>query len=84
MKFTKKQRREIYEKAYVRIKDGYDEFICGAIGDEIDSLRWNEFENWFYEFGLFKPERTSSDGGWFGTRKRRLIALLFMIELTKD
>jgi hypothetical protein len=88
MKFTKKQRREIYEKAHDLIgkPDGVNlrfEYACTAI-HYITNIDRKNILKYFPELNLFNP----NDGFcawwlWYEYEARR-IALLFCAEMCKD
>jgi hypothetical protein len=94
MKFTKKQRREIYEKAYNDLesrgsRNGMS-FCCHVLAVQVKErcIDLEYLSENLPEFYLFKPEYIcSSHSTWFdglSGHSDRLNALLLCAELCKD
>jgi hypothetical protein len=94
MKFTKKQRREIYLKAHKGLEDLGNRsamaFCCNVLGQQVNiqCLQMDHIADLLPEFYLFKPDHiVYSHSTWFDGRDNhsdRLNALLLCAELTKD
>jgi len=85
---TKKQRNQHYKKAYERIENGSQKYVCIVL-DVLTRYRYSSdtLLNVFKEFMLFKPKNAELSESWFGYedigREQRLNALAFCIAMTE-
>jgi hypothetical protein len=93
MKFTKKQRREIYRKAPKDIISGQCSYACVAMKNQIRALfmknYWvtaDELRMAMKEFYLFDPNSDTYYSSWWedGDKESRIFALLLCAEMCKD
>lgn len=84
MKYTKKQRHEIYKKALISaIKYGENCTLCYRMEDVTGLF---PYESEFPELFIFKPENVSETGLWFpwnNSFEHRKTVLEFCIYMTK-